>query len=282
MSAVTLGEWGIRTPCQKLPILRVDYVTAGRWFDYNVFSTNQGITVVSSAGTRERPVLVVTRLDHSEVPDRKAQPGDGALIAAVRAGHTDCFAEIVRRYQPALQRVAVSRLGRTDWAEDAVQETFLSAFRSLRTYDSRYSFRTWLWTILLNQCRRQYRQHREEQNDLGPGSLNETSFKLLKEVAGREASPAARLESAERKRLLEQLLAGLPETQADALRLRFFGGLKFQEIAAAMNCSLSAAKNRVRRGLATMSEFIAAGNPRPRGADTDPGNTNVNYDRPVT
>jgi len=39
--------------------------------------------------------------------------------------------------------------------EEAVQETFLCAHRWLATYDSRYSFRTWLWTILLNQCSRQ-------------------------------------------------------------------------------------------------------------------------------
>ncbi len=197
-------------------------------------------------------------LDRSEVPDRKAQTGDGTLIAAVRAGQTDRFAEIVRRYQPALLRVAASRLGRDDWAEDAVQETFLNAFRSLATYDSRYSFRTWLWTILLNQCRRQYRQQREKQDRHCAEISNKAPSELLNEVAGREASPDAGLESTERKQLLERLLAGLPDSQADALRLRFFGGLKFQEIAAAMDCSLSAAKIRVRRGLVTMSEFVAA------------------------
>ncbi len=215
------------------------------------------------------------------MPDRDAQTGDGTLVAAVRAGQTDRFAEIVRRYQHALHRVAVSRLGRNDWAEDAVQETFINAFRSLRTYDSRYSFRTWLWTILLNQCRRQYRQRREEQDRYGWGKSNQAPSELLSEVAGREASPDARLVSADRKRFLEQLLAGLPESQADALRLRFFGGLKYQEIAAAMNCSLSTAKLRVRRGLITMSEFVAAGNQRQQGADIDPGNTNTNYDPPV-
>jgi RNA polymerase sigma-70 factor (ECF subfamily) len=44
--------------------------------------------------------------------------------------------------------------------------------------------------------------------------------------------------------------------QADALRLRFFGGLKFQEIADAMQCSLNTAKNRVRWGLMRMAELM--------------------------
>ena len=50
-----------------------------------------------------------------------------------------------------------------------------------------------------------------------------------------------------------------PQVQADALRLRFFGGLKFQEIAAAMDCSLTTAKTRVKQGLLQMSEWLKEG-----------------------
>jgi RNA polymerase sigma-70 factor (ECF subfamily) len=68
----------------------------------------------------------------------------------------------------------------------------------------------------------------------------------------------SRLLQKERGELLEQLLAELPQPQADALRLRFYGGLKFQEIADAMGCSLSSAKNRVRWGLEKMSARITS------------------------
>ena len=85
------------------------------------------------------------------------------MVAAVLAGRREQFAILVSRYQQRpLLRVAVSRLGRLDWAEESVQETFLAALKSIATYDSRYSFRTWLWTILLNQCRRHY-QRRQRQ-----------------------------------------------------------------------------------------------------------------------
>src|SRR5687768_12655499 len=75
-------------------------------------------------------------------------PTDGMLISAVLAGEREQFAVLVRRYQRALVRAANSRLGRDDWADDVVQETFLCALKWLHTYDSQYSFRTWLWTIL--------------------------------------------------------------------------------------------------------------------------------------
>jgi RNA polymerase sigma-70 factor (ECF subfamily) len=183
---------------------------------------------------------------------------DGMLIAAVLAGDQEQFAELVQRYQRALLRVAASRLGRQDWAEDVVQETFLCALKWLRSYDSRYSFRTWLWTILLNQCHRHWKKH---SRGLFVGSWPETeqqhevSAEIIRQLQ-REDSPAQHLLARERAQLLDGLLLRLPEVQADALRLRFFGGLKFPEIAAATNCSLSTAKNRVKLGLARLAEFL--------------------------
>ena len=69
-------------------------------------------------------------------------------------------------------------------------------------------------------------------------------------------TPPKRLAAKERAELLNALLARLPEVQADAIRLRFFGGLKFIEIADAMSCNLSTAKNRVRWGLSKMAAFL--------------------------
>ena len=63
-------------------------------------------------------------------------PNDGMLIAAVLAGDREKFAELVRRYQRPLLRVAYSRLGRSEWAEDVVQEVFLALMCELGRYDA--------------------------------------------------------------------------------------------------------------------------------------------------
>ncbi len=183
---------------------------------------------------------------------------DGTLIAAVLAGETSAFAPLVTRYQGPLLRVANSRLGRLDWAEDAVQETFLCAFKSLHSYDSRYSFRTWLWTILLNQCHRQWQRHSRGQRfqpGTSPVSGDEQARQIASELAS-DASPVQQFAIKERAERIDALLNELPVDQADALRLRFFGGLKFHEIAEAMQCSLSTAKNRVRWGLTKMAQLL--------------------------
>jgi RNA polymerase sigma-70 factor (ECF subfamily) len=189
-----------------------------------------------------------------------AQSPDGLLIAAVLAGEADAFAHLVRRYQLPLFKAAHSRLPRAQWAEEAVQETFLAAHRWLATYDSRYSFRTWLWTILLNQCSRlAEREARQQfpQPGFEAGTRRLPLEPVSREPVSREPTPLEHLLARESGDELRRLLARLPEVQADALRLRFFGGLTFPEIAAAMGCSEPGAKLRVKTGLTTLSKWLS-------------------------
>lgn len=185
---------------------------------------------------------------------------DAQIVADTLAGQPDLFGEIVARYEPALQHVARLRLGRQDRSEDVVQETFYWAYRCLDSYDSRYSFRTWLWTILLNQCKR---YHHKQQRTPTVASWTDHSSKgatdgeQAPEQATTEPTPPARLLLKERDEILRRHLDTLSEEEADAIRLRFFGALKFQEIADAMGCSLSCAKTRVRRGLLKVSQQLS-------------------------
>ena len=183
---------------------------------------------------------------------------DGELVAAVLAGCDEEFAHLVQRYQSPLLRVARSRLGNIERAEDVVQETFMNAHRWLNTYDSKYNFRTWLWTILLRQCGRNHaRQNRKPQvHNWSNRPLAGDDVSVGIQPPSTLPSPPSQLLAKERAELLEQSLQELPESEADALRLRFYGQLKFQEIADAMQCAISTAKNRVRNGLVKLAEIV--------------------------
>jgi RNA polymerase sigma-70 factor, ECF subfamily len=193
---------------------------------------------------------------------------DGLLIAAALAGEREAFARLVRRYQGPLLNAAASRLARREWAEEAVQETFLAAHRWLGTYDSRYSFRTWLWTILLNQCSRVAKRESKQAFAADECRGLTTDGQRL-EPASRAPSPLEQLLTRESGEQLRLLLARLPEVQADALRLRFFGGLTFPEIAAAMHCSEPGAKLRVKNGLTTLSKWLTRSEQQPVGPVSD-------------
>lgn len=193
------------------------------------------------------------------MPDQVRPLSDEDLMRRVQAGDTALFAELVRRYQPVLARVATSRLGRADWAEDAVQESLLAAFQGRHTYRPPHNFRTWLWTILLNQCRRSWkRRSRQPRVCLWgdqPGETVEPAVYQASLVRG-EPSPLANLLAQERANQVDELLQRLTPVQADAVRLRFYGGLKFEEIAAAMGTTVSTAKSRVKWGLLRLAELV--------------------------
>jgi len=169
----------------------------------------------------------------------------------VRSGQVEMFDELVRRHHASMLRAAVSKLRDQAVAEEAVQDAFLAAYAYRSTFRLELSFRGWLWTILLNTCRKMAR--RELGRADRAGALPEIPQSSEPCSSGDALS---RLVKAEQTELLFRRLDELPEVQADALRLRFFGELKFDEIAHAMNCSPNGAKQRVRTGLERLSATL--------------------------
>ena len=88
---------------------------------------------------------------------------DAADVRAVLAGDVDAYTKIVDRYYDRCARFAIRMLGNRDDAEDALQATFLRAYRALGKYEEQDKFSAWLYRILTNQCRSiaARRSHRE-------------------------------------------------------------------------------------------------------------------------
>lgn len=177
---------------------------------------------------------------------------DADIMGRARDGDREVFEELVRRYADRFLRVAESKLGDRTLAEDVVQETFLAAYGARATYKPEFAVSTWLWTILLNLCRRYWKRRRTRQISLWE-PWDSAAYETIHDPA---RSPLDQLIHAENRRRLHEWLAELSEVQADALRLRFFGELPFDEIAQTMNCSVSGAKRRVKTGLERLSERI--------------------------
>jgi len=181
---------------------------------------------------------------------------DSQIMRQVQEGRFEPFDELVRRYRGALLRVAESKLGNAAWAEDAVQETFIAVFAARDTFNPSFAFRTWLWTILLNVCRRQLKRRARQPQSVPTHIAFASSSKLTSEEPVHHESGLTRAILNERDAKLREVLLKLPDAQADALRLRFFGGLQFQEIADAMDCSLNGAKMQVKKGLLALAETL--------------------------
>src|SRR5688572_12170672 len=107
--------------------------------------------------------------------------GDALLVERAQTGDAEAFRELVERYSARIFRLAWRILGDEASAEDAVQETFLRAYRSLHRFDSRSQLGTWLHRIAANTSieilRKQQRLRSQPElplsfsNDPGPDRL---------------------------------------------------------------------------------------------------------------
>jgi RNA polymerase sigma factor (sigma-70 family) len=151
----------------------------------------------------------------------------------VRTGDVDAFAMIYDRYSGRLFSLCLQMLRDRGEAEDAVQQTFLDAYRSISHSTSELNLRPWLYRIARNECLSRLRSRRET-----------TPFE--DDSAG--ASLTAGAEQREELREVLRDLDRLPEEQATALTLSTFRDLSHAEIGEVLGCEVSKVKSLVYRG----------------------------------
>jgi RNA polymerase sigma-70 factor (ECF subfamily) len=171
---------------------------------------------------------------------------DSLDMQAVQQGQLERFTRLVERHQSSMFRYARSRLGTWTAAEDAVQDAFLAAYQGRHSFDPAKSFKTWLWSILANVCRRAGKQRsRPTVEDRLAGCRSDSQHSGERDV-----------EQSETRHLVAGLLERLPDEQADAIRMRYYGELTYDEISVVLGCPPATAKSRVRYGLARMAEWL--------------------------
>jgi RNA polymerase sigma-70 factor (ECF subfamily) len=186
---------------------------------------------------------------------------DEELVARSIGGDTESFNELVLRWERPIYALAYRTIGREDEARDVCQETFLRAFRALPAFRGQAKFSSWLYRIALNLCRDWIRRERRTP------VVQPSEGSDLRELAA-TAEPSESIEELvvrkDQARLIEQLMADLPEEQRTAIVLKEYHDLTFQEIADVMACPLSTVKTRLYKGLTTLREELARRGAAPR------------------
>ncbi len=162
-------------------------------------------------------------------------------------GEEESFDLIVRLWERKVYSLAWRMLGNKEDAQDVVQETFLSVFKSLRRLRDPASFPSWLYRIALNHCRARQKSRAFEFARKRPASVPQANDEAagLSETAF-VPSGAAALENAD---IIRKALAGLGEDHRTAVILKEYLGLSLEELAQVMECPLSTAKSRLYQGL---------------------------------
>jgi RNA polymerase sigma-70 factor (TIGR02960 family) len=185
------------------------------------------------------------------------------LGAAAAAGDEGAFATLTERHRRELHVHCYRMLASFDEAEDAVQETFLRAWRGRNTFDGSAQFRAWLYRIATNVCldalRQRSRQLTRLQSFAEVPWLQPYPDRLLDEVAPSDEEPDAVV--VERETIELAFVAAmqlLPPRQRAAFVARDVLGWPAAETASLMETSVAAANSAVQRARATMQEHLPA------------------------
>jgi RNA polymerase sigma-70 factor, ECF subfamily len=172
------------------------------------------------------------------------QMTDGELIARVGEGDRGAFEVLYRRYARPVFALALRRLGDRGRAEDAVQETFTSVWRSAGSYRlERGPGAPWLYAVARNAIVDRRRSRAEPPTE-------------VPETASPDAEPAERAEASWTAWRVHRALAELPENERTVLELAYWSELSQSEIAEFLDIPLGTVKTRTRTALARLADAL--------------------------
>ncbi|MCH8134260.1 MAG: sigma-70 family RNA polymerase sigma factor [Myxococcales bacterium] len=190
-------------------------------------------------------------------PD-EARPDEATLLERLRAGEDAAYEELVRLYGPRLLAVARRFLRSEDDAQDAVQDAFLNAFRSIDSFEGQARISTWLHRIVVNaslmKLRTRRRKPEQSIEELLPNFLEDGHMTNL--AAPWRKAGEDEVEIAQLRGLLLQKAQQLPDSFRNVLLLRDIEGLDTEEAAQLLEISTAAVKTRLHRARLALRELL--------------------------
>ena len=183
---------------------------------------------------------------------------DGGLIDRLRDGDESAFAELVRRYQPALLRFAEMTVGSRSVAEEVVQDTWIGVVRGIDRFEGRSSLKTWLYRIVFNRARS------AAAKEVRAGRPDDTIEERF-DASGAWATPpepwADRVDdqmiAADLATRVHALLPQLAPTQREVVWLRDVEGLSTDDVGALLGVTDGNQRVLLHRGRARLRQLLA-------------------------
>ena len=174
------------------------------------------------------------------LPVATERDDEAALVARALAGEDDAYARLVRPHERVAFRVAAAIAGSADDAQEAVQNAYVKAHRSLRSFRAGAAFKPWLLQIVVNEAHNVRRsEQRHERLGVRAAERREPP------ATGADEYVVAREEVA----VVLRALARLPDADRIAVAMRYFAELPDRDAAALVGVSTGAYRVRVLRAL---------------------------------
>ncbi len=162
---------------------------------------------------------------------------DSGLIARAKEGDDEAFGEIVRRYQGLVYRQAWGYLEDAEAAKDAAQEVFVTAYKGITYLREDSALRRWLYRICRNHCLNVIRRRKLE-HDHRPEAPTEVRSDVPLRIT------------------LRRMISYLDDPYREVVILRYYGDLKYEEIAQVLDISVSTVKIRLFRAKRRLKRML--------------------------
>ena len=161
---------------------------------------------------------------------------DNELIIQANNGNDSAFEELIYRYDKSVLSIALNYVHNSDDAKDIYQEVFIRVHRSLKKFEMRSEFSTWLFRIATNVCLT-YRSRSKQHLQLSISEdFEEDGDKKSYELVSDDRDPGELASNAELGSLISDAVQSLSAKQRITFTLKHYEGYKIREIAEMLNC----------------------------------------------
>jgi len=202
------------------------------------------------------PKDMATTAPAISLPIRRRDKGDEEreLVRLAQKGDEHAFEQLVRRHQQKVFGLVARILHRQDDVEDIAQQVFLKVYLSLRRFDQRAAFSTWLYKITVNECWDHLRK-KKVRPLVYESDLSEEQVSRLDGIATMDRPVEGLDAQAQTRQMLDWVLEVLPEQDRELLLLKEVEGFSVQELAEILNLNVNTVKVKLFRARGRVMEI---------------------------
>jgi RNA polymerase sigma-70 factor (ECF subfamily) len=186
----------------------------------------------------------------------QAGTDESVLLAQSREGDTTAFAELVRRYEGRIFRLAQHITQNREDAEDVLQETFMKAYEHLDQFKGDAKFYTWIVRIAVNQALMKLRRRKTDRSVSLDEQIDTGEDTIVREIAAWDEDPEQRFTREELHGILDRAIQSLDPPYRSVFILRDIDELSTEETAEALGLSVPAVKSRLLRARLQLREKL--------------------------
>src|SRR4030066_281548 len=183
---------------------------------------------------------------------------EGFSLPALQKGDPEEFSRLVNAYSSKIYRLAIKMLTQQQDAEDVLQETFLKAYRGLKSFDGRSKISTWLFRIATNEALMVLRRKHPDTVSIDEPIETEEGEQEPVQIIDWCCLPENELLSEESRDRLDAAVQKLPENLRVVFLLRNMNDLSTRETAEILGLTDTAVKTRLSRARLRLREILSA------------------------